>query len=279
MVNGEHAAREARPTTHDSRLTDFAHQLADAAGAVIRPYFGQALTVDTKADDSPVSIADREAEAAMRALIAATYPDHGMYGEEYGATGHRPLATGHYQWILDPIDGTRAFLSGGREWGTLIALCVQGVPVLGILDQPITGERWVGVAGQATLYRANAKASLQEVRSRGCLGFKNAEISTTSARYFTPAQEGKYQQLAAQCSRNVADGDCIAYGLLARGERDLVVDAGLKPYDILALVPIIEGAGGKITGWDGEPVTFFNYSNVLAAGNDVLHAEALAMLA
>ena len=257
-------------------LLPFAHQLADAAGAVIRPYFGTTLDVEQKSDDSPVSRADREAEAAIRALIAQHYPEHAILGEEFKNTGDWPLATGDYLWVIDPIDGTRAFLAGGHEWGTLITLCENGVPVLGILDQPVTGERWVGVREKEAIYRAPLGEAI--AGTRACTTLTDAAISTTSARYFTPPQAGAFVQLADQCGTVIENGDCYAYGLLALGQRDLVVDAGLKPYDILALVPIIEGAGGVITGWDGAPVTLTNYANVVAAGNVDLHKVALAIL-
>ncbi len=254
------------PTT--GALLAFAHQLADAAGAVIRPYFGQSLAVDAKADDSPVSIADREAEATIRALIAAHYPEHAFFGEESGSRA----SASPYTWVIDPIDGTRAFLAGTQEWGTLIALCEHGIPILGILDQPVTRERWVGMAGVPTTYNRSA------VHVRHCDKLTLAEMSSTSARYFTPVEASHFVMLADQCVRVIEDGDCYAYGLLARGERDLVIDAGLKPYDILALVPIIMGAGGVISHWDGAAVTMAHYANIVAAANPELHQEALAIL-
>lgn len=246
----------------------FAHRLADASGKVIRPYFGQALEVDAKADNSPVSIADREAEAAMREMIELTFPDHGIYGEEHGQSGTEK----EYVWVIDPIDGTRAFLEGRKEWGTLIALCVKGEPIFGILNQPIAGERWVGTRGGTSYCSGNV------LKTRTITKLADAEISTTSASYFTPAQGDAMVRLAKSCRHVVKDGDCYAYGLLARGERDIVVDAGLKPYDILALVPIIEAAGGVITTWEGKPVTLSDYANVIAAGDKALHAAALTLL-
>lgn len=273
----------------------FAHALADAAGDAIRPYIGQPLTVDIKADNSPVTLADRAAETAIRALIARHYPEHAIYGEEFGSSGNtgrvaegEPPRSGrrrggdaptHLCWVIDPIDGTRAFIAGKKEWGTLIALCEGGIPILGILDQPVTGERWVGVRdGRATYSLSSPLEGEVELITRGCPSLSAASISTTSKNHFTPVQARNFAALADRCNTVIADGDCYAYGLLARGERDLVVDAGLKPYDILALVPIIEAAGGTITTWDGAPVTLTHYSHVLAAGDAALHKEALAML-
>ncbi len=282
----------------DADLLAFAHTLADAAGDVIRPYFESELTVEDKADKTPVTKADREAEAAMRTLIDRHYPTHEIFGEEFGIT----LAVGNeasrasepargqkaepamnrdkeasreqknYTWVLDPIDGTRAFIAGRKEWGTLIALCEDGVPVLGMLNQPATGERWWGVVGEPTIYKGNS------VRTRACASLAEVEFSTTSVNYFTPEQASRVVKLAQSCKTTVRDGDCYAYGLLARGVRDVVIDAGLKPYDILALVPIINGANGKITAWDGKPITLTHFSTALAVGDISLHEEVKKIL-
>ena len=251
-----------------SDFIEFAHQLADAAGNIIRPYFEAELAVEDKADKTPVTKADREAEAAMRALIEQRYPDHAIYGEE----GGEKKTISQYTWVLDPIDGTRAFIAGRREWGTLIALCDDGVPVLGLLDQPATGERWLGARGQTTQYQGLPTAT------RACAALKQAEFSTTSAHYFTPEQASRVVKLAQAAGTAVRDGDCYAYGLLARGARDVVLDAGLKPYDILALVPIVAGAGGLITGWDGAPITLAHFATALATGDRARHQEVLAIL-
>lgn len=287
----------------DQYLT-FAHQLADVAGDIIRPYFGAHGQAEAKTDESPVTIADREAEHAMRKMIERAYPEHAIYGEEFGlqlaasaavpslvpfqpTTHHSPL-TAHltYTWVIDPIDGTRAFIAGRKEWGTLIALCENGIPILGILDQPVTGERWVGASSMATLY-SSAPASEPDprrrarevtIKTRPCPSLSEAEFSTTSVNYFTPTQAARVVKLAQSSRATVKDGDCYAYGLLARGLRDIVIDAGLKPYDILALVPIIEGAGGKITGWDGSAVTLNNFREVAAVGYNSLHSQVLALL-
>ncbi len=242
------------------QFTAFAHLLADAAGRVILPYFESQLTVEVKADKSPVTKADREAEQAMRGLIEQEFPDHAIFGEE----GGQKKTISEFTWVLDPIDGTRAFIAGRKEWGTLIALCSDGVPILGILDQPATGERWVGVRGKLTTLNGDV------VETRPCTALAEAELSTTSASHFTPEQAKKIVPIAQATRNTVADGDCYAYGLLARGARDVVVDAGLKPYDILALVPIVEGAGGTITGWDGAPITLTHFSTAVAVGDAAL---------
>jgi inositol-phosphate phosphatase/L-galactose 1-phosphate phosphatase/histidinol-phosphatase len=262
-----------------SEFLTFAHQLADAAGAAIRPYFGAHGEVEAKDDNSPVTLADKLAEKAIRTLIDRHYPDHAIYGEEDG----QKKTISEYCWVIDPIDGTRAFIAGRKEWGTLIALCADGVPILGILDQPITGERWVGVKGKPTTYSSapanqpdpTARSPEVTIRTRPCPTLAEAELSTTSANYFTPEQATHVVAIAQQVRATVKDGDCYAYGLLARGMRDVVIDAGLKPYDILALVPIIEGAGGKITSWDGEAVTLRNFKDVVAVGDAGLHSQTL----
>lgn len=261
----------------------FAHQLADTAGETIRPYFGAHGDVEDKADNSPVTLADKLAEKEIRKLIDQHYPDHAIYGEE----GGQKKTISEYTWVIDPIDGTRAFIAGRKEWGTLIALCDDGVPILGILDQPITGERWVGVAGKPTRYSTTpASMAASAIRqpevtiiTRACASLAAAELSTTSANYFTPSQAKQVIALAQACRATVKDGDCYAYGLLARGLRDVVIDAGLKPYDILALVPIIEGAGGKITDWKGDAMTLTNFSNVVAVGDTKRHSEIMQLLA
>lgn len=268
----------------------FAHHLADVAGDIIRPYFGAHGAVENKSDESPVTIADREAEAAMRRLIETHYPSHAIYGEEFGLqlaqSANEKNTQSILTWVIDPIDGTRSFIAGRKEWGTLIALCENGTPILGILDQPVTGERWVGMMGKPTTYCAVPAAELDPrkrgrevaIKTRPCASIVDAELSTTSTAYFTPTQAARVVKIAQSARATVKDGDCYAYGLLARGLRDIVIDAGLKPYDILALVPIIEGAGGKITGWDGAAVTLDNFREVIAVGHKSLHSQALALL-
>lgn len=248
----------------------FAHLLADASGRIIRPYFEQELQVEAKADNSPVTRADREAEEAMRGLIEQHYPDHAIFGEE----GGQKKTISQYTWVLDPIDGTRAFIAHRKEWGTLIALCDDGIPILGLLNQPATDERWLGAAGQVTQLNG------VPIATRPCASLGEAELSTTSASYFTTQQAGKVVTLAQAVKHTVKDGDCYAYGLLARGARDIVLDAGMKPYDILALAPIVNGAGGKITAWNGAPLHLHGFDGTaIATGDAALHAAVQARLA
>ena len=246
-----------------------AHRLADASGAVVMRYFRQTLAVDDKdhiAGFSPVTVADREAEAAIRALIEEACPDHGILGEEHGHA--RPDA--RFTWVIDPIDGTKAFISGMPTWGTLIALQDGGKGILGILDQPFLRERFVGHGDGAFL-------GGRRLTTRPCAELGAAVLYATEPDMFTPAEGAAFAALAARVRLRRFGADCYAYGMLASGCIDLVVEASLKPWDIAALIPIVEGAGGRVTAWDGGPVGADG--RVLAVGDPGLHAPALEILA
>ncbi|HEX3501460.1 MAG TPA: histidinol-phosphatase [Stellaceae bacterium] len=251
-----------------ARLT-LAEALADAAGAVIRPYFRQKIAVDDKADASPVTIADREAEQAMRALIEARYPADGIFGEEFGTV--RDGA--EWVWVLDPIDGTKSFISGIPLFGTLVALLHHGRPVLGIIDQPISHERWRGVAGSPSTHNGNP------IRTRPCPDLAAASLFATAPDMFRGADAAAFARLKAAVKLTRHGGDCYAYGLVASGFIDCVVEASLKPYDYCAMVPIIEGAGGVFTDWQGKPLGLRSDGRVLAAGDRRVHEAALSVLA
>jgi myo-inositol-1(or 4)-monophosphatase len=255
----------------DPHLLDLAESLADAAGRVIRPYFRLPLTADLKLDESPVTRADREAEQAMRALIAQHYPHHGILGEEFGL--ENPDAS--WRWVLDPIDGTRAFITGRPLFGTLIGLLHAGVPVLGVIDQPVTGERWVGVHGQATRFVGNFGGA---AGTRGCASLAEAELSATSPAMFGGAMH-RFERLAGRVRRVSWGGDCYAYGLLALGQIDIIAERDMKPWDWAALVPIVEGAGGRVTDWAGRTLTYDSPGDVLAVGDPALLNAAVAALA
>ncbi len=246
---------------------DFAHRLADAAGAVTRKYFRTPVAIDEKADASPVTIADREAEASMRALIAIHHPAHGILGEEEGAD----RADAELVWVLDPIDGTRAFIAGKPTFVTLIALVRNGVPVLGVIDQPVARERWVGVAGET---RFNG----QVVSTRACTGLDRAILNTTGPDLFAGEDVHAFARLSATVKDTLYGGDGYAYGLLAGGFIDLVAEADLKPYDFCALAPVVEGAGGVMTDWQGHSLTLNSNGRVVAAGDKVVHGLALGAL-
>ncbi len=243
--------------------------LADAAGAAIRPFFRAPHEIDTKADASPVTEADKAAELAMRAIIEARLPGDGIIGEEYGA--HRPEAA--RQWVLDPIDGTRSFIAGRPIFGTLIALMQDGWPVLGIIDQPISGERWIGAMGQPTTLNG------RPVSTRRCRDLDQAILATTGPQYF-PGHSGEhFSILAGQCRDTVWGGDCYNYALLSTGHVDIVVEAGLKLHDLAALVPVVEGAGGRVCDWSGEPLTDASEGDVIAIGDPARLDDVIEALA
>jgi histidinol phosphatase-like enzyme (inositol monophosphatase family) len=242
--------------------------LADAAGEAIRPFYRARFTIETKADHSPVTQADRAAESAIRALLAQHRPDDGVIGEEYGAD--RPDAA--RVWVIDPIDGTRAFLAGRPLFGTLIALLEQNVPILGVIDQPIAGDRWLGAHGRPTTLNG------VPAHTRACATLAKAHLATTGPTYFTGTAATAFESLRVQCRDTLWGGDCHNYGLAASGHLDLVVEAGLKLYDYAALVPVVEGAGGRMTDWAGRPLDTASDGRVIAAGDPALIDQAMAIL-
>jgi inositol-phosphate phosphatase / L-galactose 1-phosphate phosphatase / histidinol-phosphatase len=249
-------------------FVELALNLADAAGAVIRQYFRNPIAVDDKPDLSPVTAADRDAERAMRSLIEKRFPDHGILGEEFG-----PLREdAEFVWTLDPIDGTKSFISGVPLFGTLIALTRGKHPILGIIDQPISRERWVGAAGRPTTLNGTA------VRCRPCPGLAAATLFATTPDMFTGADAAAFARLSGAVKLTRFGADCYAYGLLAAGFIDLVLEASLKPYDFCAMVPIVEGAGGVATGWRGGELGLASDGRVLVAGDHRAHEAARALL-
>jgi inositol-phosphate phosphatase / L-galactose 1-phosphate phosphatase / histidinol-phosphatase len=250
-----------------------ARALADASGAAIRPFFRAPFVQETKADASPVTEADRAAEAAIRQLLAEHRPQDGIIGEEYG----RERDEAERVWVLDPIDGTRAFIAGRPTFGTLIALMEQGRPVLGVVDQPIAGERWVG-SHQGTSFNG------MPVRTRGCRELAHASLATTSPHLFDGADEQSFLAAARAVSRGhlrqniIYGGDCYNYGLLASGFLDLVIEAGLQLYDFAALVPVVEGAGGRMSDWSGAPLGGGSDGRVIAVGDPALLEPVLEAL-
>jgi histidinol phosphatase-like enzyme (inositol monophosphatase family) len=250
-------------------LVAFAGRLAEASGPVIRRYFRTPIGVEDKADASPVTVADRETELALRALIEREHPDHGIVGEEHGAT--RPGAS--HQWVIDPIDGTKAFITGKPTFGTLVALLRDGVPVLGLIDQPVTGERWLGASGHTTTFNG------RPARVRACPGLDKAVVNSTHPDMFRKPGAERFWQVASTSKLTLWGGDCYAYGLLAIGHIDLVIEYGLKLYDFAALVPVVRGAGGVMTDWRGGALTGASQGDVIAAGDERTHRQALDRLA
>jgi histidinol phosphatase-like enzyme (inositol monophosphatase family) len=247
-----------------------AEAAADVAGAVIRPLFRIGLGAESKHDQSPVTIADRTAEQAMRAVLAERFPDHGILGEEFGLD--RPTA--RLRWVLDPIDGTRAFITGRPIFGTLIALLDGAQPILGVIDQPVTRERWLGVAGRRTSFRG---PFVSNPGCRACQGLAEAELSCTSPELLG-ADRARWRRLAAAVRHTSWGGDCYAYGLLALGQIDIIAEAGLKLWDWAALQPVIEGAGGCLTDWEGNRLRPDGNGRALALGNPGLLESVIARL-
>jgi histidinol phosphatase-like enzyme (inositol monophosphatase family) len=253
-----------RPTDD---LVALAHRLADRAGEVIRPFFRAGLEADDKDDGSPVTRADREAEAAMRALLAKAVPDHGVVGEELG----RVRGDAEHVWVLDPIDGTKAFLAGKPTFTTLIALLHRGRPVLGVIDQPVTGERWIGGEGHPTMLGG------RPARVRACGPLAAARLSSTGPQYFSAEARAAFERVAARVAFTSWGGDGYQYALVASGCLDVVIESGLKVHDWAAIVPVVVGAGGVVTDWEGKRVG--TGGEVGGGGDARCHAEVRAVLA
>ncbi|MGH1344164.1 MAG: histidinol-phosphatase [Nannocystales bacterium] len=254
----------------------FAHELADAAKLETLPRFRSPLAVDNKvaADFDPVTDADREAERVIRALIEDRFPEHGILGEEHGER----LPQAHRRWVLDPVDGTRSFICGSPTWTTLIALEADREPLLGVIDQPYVGERWIGTDGRAWLHR---HGSVKVIRTSSCRSLADARISTTDPRaagYFDEDQAALFARIAAASKLARFSMDAYAYALLASGELDLVIESGLQHYDYAALAPVVRGAGGVITGWGGKAFDAAGGGHTVAAATPELHAAALEYL-
>jgi myo-inositol-1(or 4)-monophosphatase len=250
----------------------FVDKLATVSGETILPFFRTTLSIADKGRlgaFDPVTAADHAAEAAMRNLIHRTFPNHGIIGEEFGS--ERPEA--EYVWVLDPIDGTKSFISGMPAWGTLVALLRSGEPVFGMMNQPFIGERFSGDGGRAH-YRG--PAGDRELRIRTCGAINEAVLFTTSPLLMNASDRASFARVESKVRLSRYGGDCYAYCLLAAGHIDLVIETELKAYDVLPLIPIITGAGGLITSWDGTPP--YSGGRIVAAGDRRVHAAALELL-
>jgi len=245
--------------------------MCNASGEVIKRYFRKSVDVIDKADKgpgvySPVTKADRGAEEVIRALINETYPDHGIIGEEFG----NEKTDAEYVWVIDPIDGTKAFITGLPTFGTLIALMRNEKAVIGAMNQPYVGDRFIGMPGQTMLNN-------RQIKTRACPSLEAARLGITDMDMMkTDAQNNAFNKIAAQVEYLRVGGDCYLYALLAAGQIDLVIEGDLMPWDIQALIPVVEGAGGIITHWDGAPIRGGGW--VIAAGDELLHSQAVALL-
>lgn len=256
------------PFVETDQLAQFAGTLADETDAMAMTYFRKPLDIEAKADASPVTQADRAIEAVMRRHIAAAFPSHGILGEEHEDSRR----DADRLWVIDPIDGTKSFLSGMPSFGTLIASLSGGVPDIGVISIPPTGERWSGQSGKPSLFNGTP------CRTSGRQSLSDAILYTTSPDSFDPAELAQFDALSKRVAMRRFGGDCYAYGLLASGHVDLVVEMNLHPYDYMALVPVVQGAGGVITDWEGRALTLASEGKVIAAASASLHTQALAAL-
>jgi myo-inositol-1(or 4)-monophosphatase len=253
---------------------DFACRAAQRAGEAILPHFRRPLAVENKSDAAgydPVTVADRAAERAIREAINAAYPDHGIHGEEQG----REAGTSPLTWVIDPIDGTKSFILGQLHWGVLIALHDGTAPVVGVAYQPYVGETFAGIAGHGARWQRGAES--RALRTRACKEIEDAIVATTDPRHFASPSETRALGVVSERARFLRyGGDCYCYTQLAMGLVDVVIENGLQAYDIQALIPIVEAAGGRVTNWDGEACD--QGGPVLACGDPALHGQLVHAL-
>lgn len=252
----------------DTQLIDLAQFMADEAGKIALSYYRQDFEIISKSDDTPVTLADRGIETRLREILADKRPDDGILGEEFGETKTKSGLT----WVIDPIDGTKSFTIGRPTFGTLIGLCNGEKPVLGIIDQAVLKERWLGVEGNLTTF--NGKA----VKTRKCPELKSAIFGTGAPSQISKNDAQRFERLDKACRYTVFQGDCYFYGLMANGALDVLVEDCLGVYDYIALAPIIKGAGGAITDWSGAELNLSSGSNLLATGDPELHEKVLALI-
>ncbi|WP_417807352.1 inositol monophosphatase family protein [Thioclava sp.] len=261
-------------------LIALAEELAECARKIslqhFRPQGGIGAANKLASGFDPVTEADRAGEAAMRAILQERRPQDGIYGEEHGIK----RGTSGLTWVLDPIDGTRGYMSGTPTWGVLIALCEEeadgpGAPLMGVIDQPYIGERFIGGFGRADMTGPRGPSKLAARPAQG--GLASATLFSTFPEVGTPEEGAAFARVAAQVQLTRYGMDCYAYALVAAGQIDLVIEAGLFPYDVAAPIAVIEAAGGIVTNWQGGPA--YRGGQVLAAANAEIHAEALAILA
>ncbi len=255
-------------TIDKNTLLSFVNKLMDKSVDNIHKHFRNIDNIEAKNDLSPVTIADKETEKLLRKLISEQFPKHGIQGEEFGIENE----SAEYRWIIDPIDGTLSFMIGRPTFGTLLALTHNQQAILGVINQPISLERWLAYKGNgATL---NGK----KITTRKCDGLENATLCTTGPNYFSTDKLNIFNKIAAKARYTVYGGDCYSYGLLAAGHVDLVIESGLKQHDFLPLKTIIEEAGGIITDWQGRELDFESDGDVVASGDKKVHSQVLAML-
>jgi len=249
------------------RALALAEELADVARGIAVRHFRTPVAVQKKGDGTPVTAVDREIETEMRRMIRAAFPTHGIRGEEFPAE-----AGGEFTWVLDPIDGTKSFITGFPLFGSLIGLVRGERPVIGVVESPATAERWVGCAGRPTRFNG------REVHTSDCSTIGEAVVYTTTAETFSAEERRRFESLAMRAALRRYGGDCYLYGMLASGWCELVIEVQLKAHDFMAVVPVIDGAGGKITDWRGAPLTSASDGRVVAAANETLWKMAVEAL-
>lgn len=247
----------------------FAHKLADASGDMLRKAALAPPVVDLKSDASYVTETDKAIEQRLRGMIATAYPDHGIFGEEFASLN----LDAEFVWVLDPIDGTAPFIAGIPVFGSLIGLAHRGRPFVGIIDHPITNDRWCGVAG--VMAQRNGKA----IRTRSCPEIGRALGTCSSPDFMTEAELERFTRLRRRIQYVQYGGSCFSYGVLASGRTDLAIDAGLDSFDVIASIAVIEGAGGSVSDWEGNPITTGWKGQIIAAGDDACRLKAIEILA
>jgi histidinol phosphatase-like enzyme (inositol monophosphatase family) len=250
-------------------LIETAIALADIARSTTLRYFRQRLDVVRKADSSPVTVADRETELKMRELIESRHPDHGIVGEEFGVR----KAKSPFTWIIDPIDGTKSFVSGKPIFGSLIALTDGDSPIVGVIETPCQRERWLGVRGRPTTLNG------EPCRVSNTRRLADAVMLSTTPDMFGDEEWSTFQDVSRRARSRAFGTDCYGYGLMASGFTDAVMESDLKPYDYLALIPVVEGSGGVITDWQGSPLSSTSTGQVLASATEELHLEIVRLIA
>ncbi len=246
----------------------FANVLADEASKITNSYFRKKINIENKEDESPVTIADKNTELKIRDLISNKYPSHGILGEEYG---HNQIES-EYIWVIDPIDGTRSFIAGHKDFGTLISLLHNNKPVIGIINCPAHNERWIGVRGQKTTL--NNKI----IETSKITNINDAYLFTSGIYFHEPILKKGYKNIKEKCKYYRLGGDCYMYGMLASGLIDIVIEDTLKAHDYMALVNVIEGAGGKITDKYGKDVTIESDGSLIASCNSTLHNKLISII-
>ena len=250
-------------------LTDFLNKLGDASRYIAKMHFRKPVHAQRKADNTPVTIADREAEQALRRLIEDRFPTHSIRGEEFGAVDRES----EWAWFIDPIDGTKSFMTGKPTFGTVIGLLRQGAPVAGIIDMPALDERWLGIVGQASTFDG------EPCHSNGNQQLTDAVLYATTIDMFDAAERRCFDAVTERVWFRAFGADCYAYGLLASGHVDIVMEAAMSPYDYLGLLPVITGAGGAVSDWNGAPLHAGSGGRVLACASAALHEQVLAVIA